>query len=73
MRIEVKSQMTGNVWKIVVGNGDQVEEDQEILILESMKMEIPILSPEDGTIVELKVEEGDFVSEGDVVAILEED
>ncbi|WP_067724471.1 acetyl-CoA carboxylase biotin carboxyl carrier protein subunit [Oceanobacillus damuensis] len=73
MKIEVTSQMTGNVWKVVVAKGEQVEEDQEILILESMKMEIPVVSPDDGTIIELKVEEGDFVSEGDVIAILEED
>ena len=73
MSIEVKTQMTGNVWKIVVAEGQQVEEDQEVLILESMKMEIPVLSPEDGKVIELKVKEGEFVSEGDVIAILEEE
>lgn len=73
MSIEVKTQMTGNVWKIVVMEGQQVEEDQEILILESMKMEIPVLSPEDGKVIVLKVKEGEFVSEGDVIAILEEE
>ena len=73
MSIEIKTQMTGNVWKIVVTEGQQVEEDQEVLILESMKMEIPVLSPEDGKIIELKVKEGEFVSEGDVIAILEEE
>lgn len=73
MQIEVKSQMTGNVWKIVVGEGNEVEEDQEILILESMKMEIPVLSPEDGKVISLNVSEGDFISEGDVVAVIEEE
>lgn len=73
MAVEVKSQMTGNVWKIVVQEGQQVEEDQEVLILESMKMEIPVPAPEDGVIKEVRVSEGDFVSEGDIVAILEEE
>lgn len=73
MQNEIKSQMTGNVWKIVVSEGSEVEEDQEILILESMKMEIPVLSSDDGKVISLKVAEGDFVSEGDVVAIIEED
>ena len=73
MTIEVKTEMTGNVWKIVVSEGQQVEEDQEVLILESMKMEIPVLAPEDGKVIELKVKEGEFVSEGDVIAILEEE
>lgn len=68
---EVKASMAGNVWKIVVKEGEQVEEDQDIVILESMKMEIPIAVEEDGTVKELKVAEGDFVNEGDVIAIIE--
>lgn len=72
MAIEVKSLMTGNVWKVVVQVGDVVEEDQEMVILESMKMEIPILATDDGEVIEVKVSEGDFVSEGDVIAIIEE-
>lgn len=73
MAIEIKTQMTGNVWKIVAEVGQQVEEDQEVIILESMKMEIPVLAPEDGVITEIKIAEGDFVSEGDVVMIMEEE
>lgn len=72
MATEVKSLMTGNVWKVVVQVGDVVEEDQEMVILESMKMEIPILATDDGKVIEVKVSEGDFVSEGDVIAIIEE-
>jgi len=72
MATEVKSLMTGNVWKVVVQVGDVVEEDQEMVILESMKMEIPILATDDGEVIEVKVSEGDFVSEGDVIAIIEE-
>lgn len=68
---EIKAMMAGNVWKIVVSVGDTVEEDQDIVILESMKMEIPIAAEESGTVKEIKVAEGDFVNEGDVIAIIE--
>lgn len=68
---EVKAMMAGNVWKIQVSVGDVVEEDQDIVILESMKMEIPIAAEESGTVKEIKVAEGDFVNEGDVIAIIE--
>jgi acetyl-CoA carboxylase biotin carboxyl carrier protein len=68
---EVKAMMAGNVWKIVVAEGDTVEEDQDIVILESMKMEIPIAAEEAGVVKEIKVAEGDFVNEGDVIAIIE--
>lgn len=68
---EVKANMAGNVWKIVVSEGDAVTEGQDIAILESMKMEIPIATDTDGTVKELKVSEGDFINEGDVLAIIE--
>ncbi|HLQ72273.1 MAG TPA: acetyl-CoA carboxylase biotin carboxyl carrier protein subunit [Bacillota bacterium] len=68
---EVKASMAGNVWKIVVEEGETVEEDQDVVILESMKMEIPIPADDDGTIKEIKVKEGDFVNEGDIIAIIE--
>ncbi|RKQ37587.1 acetyl-CoA carboxylase biotin carboxyl carrier protein subunit [Oceanobacillus halophilus] len=68
---EVKASMTGNVWKIVVQKGEQVEEGQEMVILESMKMEIPITAEITGTVQELKVAEGDFVNEDDVIAVIE--
>lgn len=66
--VEVKTEITGNVWKIVVGVGDTIEEDAPILVLESMKMEIPVAASEDGTVVEILVAEGDTVTEGTVVA-----
>ncbi|MEN1969983.1 acetyl-CoA carboxylase biotin carboxyl carrier protein subunit [Lentibacillus sp. N15] len=69
--MEVKASMAGSVWKIAVSVGEQIEEDQDIVILESMKMEIPIASEDEGTVKEIKVEEGDFVNEGDVIAIIE--
>lgn len=69
--IEVQSEITGNVWKIVKSVGDSVEEDEPIVILESMKMEIPVSAPEDGTIKEIKVAEGEVVQEGAVIAVIE--
>ncbi|MCM3691209.1 acetyl-CoA carboxylase biotin carboxyl carrier protein subunit [Neobacillus niacini] len=68
---EITSIMTGNVWKVLVNVGDKIEADQEVVILESMKMEIPIEAEESGTITEIKVNEGDFVNEGDVILTIE--
>jgi acetyl-CoA carboxylase biotin carboxyl carrier protein len=68
---EITSIMTGNVWKVLVNVGDKIEADQEVVILESMKMEIPIEAEESGTITEIKVSEGDFVNEGDVILTIE--
>ncbi|WP_156289164.1 acetyl-CoA carboxylase biotin carboxyl carrier protein subunit [Oceanobacillus salinisoli] len=68
---EVKASMAGSVWKIAVNEGEKVEEGQDIVILESMKMEIPIPAETSGTIKELKVSEGDFVNEEEVIAVIE--
>jgi len=68
---ELKASMAGSVWKIVANEGQSVTDGQDIIILESMKMEIPIVAEEAGTIKELKVNEGDFVNEGDVLAVIE--
>lgn len=68
---EIISVMAGNMWKIVVAEGDRVEAGQDIAILESMKMEIPVSTEDAGTIKEIKVNEGDFINEGDVIAIIE--
>ena len=70
--IKVESEMTGTVWKICVAEGDSVAEEDTLIILESMKMEIPIEAPEDGVVRQVRVKEGDVVQEGDVVALLEE-
>ncbi len=69
--VNVKSEIAGNVWKIVVKAGDRVEADGEIMILESMKMEIPVLSPKGGIVKELKVAEGEAIGEGQLVAVLD--
>ncbi|MDB4896556.1 MAG: hypothetical protein JWN15_2818 [Firmicutes bacterium] len=66
----VKSNMAGTVWKILVKPGDTVDAGQDVLILESMKMEIPISSEVAGTVKSVNVKEGDFVNDGDVVAEL---
>lgn len=69
--IEVKSEVTGTVWKIEMNVGDTVVEGDEILILESMKMEIPVMATAPGKISGIKVIEGQAVEEGDIIAILE--
>lgn len=66
--IHLKADITGNIWKIVKAIGDAVDEDEPIIIMESMKMEIPVASPEPGTVRELLVKEGDTVENGTVVA-----
>lgn len=68
---DIKSEVVGSVWKILVTAGEAVETDQEIMILESMKMEIPVFAPAYGKIAELKVTEGDAVNTDDVLAVLE--
>ncbi len=68
---KVASEITGKVWKIVATPGTQLAEDEPILILESMKMEIPVSAPLDCTVVEILVAEGDTVSEGQAVALIE--
>lgn len=65
---EVKTDITGSVWKITAKVGDQLHEDDPIIIMESMKMEIPIVAPEDGRLIEILVAEDDIVPEGSVVA-----
>jgi acetyl-CoA carboxylase biotin carboxyl carrier protein len=68
---EVKAELVGNVWKIEAKPGDQVEEDDILLILESMKMEIPVVAPVAGTVKEILVEEAQVVKEGQVLAVIE--
>ena len=68
---EVLAHITGTVWKIEVAVGDQVELDDEVVILESMKMEMPVEAEDSGTVSEIRCEEGQSVSEGDVLVVLE--
>ena len=71
MAVEIEAQITGNVWKIEKAVGDQVEEEDVILIIESMKMEIPVEAPCGGTISEIRTAEGDSIEEGDVLVVLD--
>jgi acetyl-CoA carboxylase biotin carboxyl carrier protein len=68
---QVIASMAGSVWKIVVSVGDKVEEGQDVVILESMKMEIPVAAESSGIVKQIHVQEGDFVNEGDVLLELE--
>ncbi len=69
--IEIKSDITGNVWKVLKSPGDSVEADEPIVIMESMKMEIPVTSPERGVIKEILVKEEQTIAEGAVIVRVE--
>ncbi|MBE0549942.1 MAG: biotin/lipoyl-binding carrier protein [Rubrivivax sp.] len=69
--MEAKADVTGSVWKIVASVGNRLAPGDTIMILESMKMEIPVLAEDGGTLVALTVAEGVPVQEGQVVAVLE--
>ncbi|MBZ9519778.1 acetyl-CoA carboxylase biotin carboxyl carrier protein subunit [Bacillus safensis] len=68
----VTIQMAGNLWKLLVKQGDEVQKGQEVAILESMKMEIPIVAEESGIISKVYKAEGEFVDEGEVLLELSE-
>ena len=63
--------MAGSVWKVVAKENDEVKRGDVLIILESMKMEIPVEAGEDGVLVQLNVQEGDFVQEEDVIAVIQ--
>ena len=71
MPVEVCAHITGTVWKIEVQPGDEVAEEQTVVILESMKMEMPVEAPQAGKVVSIAVQEGQAVDEGDVLVTLE--
>ncbi len=68
--LDVRAELTATVWKVVAEVGSVVAAGDELLILESMKMEIPVTAPEGGTLAEMNVAEGDAVAEGDVLAVV---
>jgi len=68
---EIRAEMVANVWKIVAAKGDSVDDGDTLVILESMKMEIPVLVESAGVVVEIAVNEGDVVQEGDLIARVE--
>jgi acetyl-CoA carboxylase biotin carboxyl carrier protein len=65
---EIRAEMVANVWKVVAAQGDHVDDGDTLVILESMKMEIPVLADAPGTVTALHVAEGDIVQEGDLIA-----
>ena len=67
---DVEAHITGTVWKIEVGLGDEVDEGDTVVILESMKMEMPVEAEDAGTVTEIRCEEGQSVQEGDVLVVL---
>ncbi len=71
MAEEVRAEMVANVWKIVVAEGDSVDDGDTLVILESMKMEIPVIAETAGTVSSLAVSEGDVVQEGDLIAVID--
>jgi acetyl-CoA carboxylase biotin carboxyl carrier protein len=71
MRQEIASDLVANVAQVLVRIGQAVTETEELLLLESMKMEIPVLAEEPGTVAEIRVQTGDVVQEGDVLVVLE--
>ena len=68
---EVRAEMVANVWQVVASEGDRVADGDTLVILESMKMEIPVLAESEGTLTKLAVAEGDVVQEGDLIAVIE--
>ncbi len=68
---DIEAHITGTVWKIEVKVGDSVEEGDTVVILESMKMEMPVEAEDEGTVAKVVVEEGQSVSEGDTLVVLE--
>jgi acetyl-CoA carboxylase biotin carboxyl carrier protein len=67
---EIHAEMVSSVWKVLVGPGDAVAAGDTIVILESMKMEIPVLSERAGTVQEMHVTEGEVLQEGDLIAVV---
>ena len=69
---EVRAEITANVWQVRVEVGQRVEVGDELVILESMKMEIPVVSPIAGTVREVAVAPDTSIKEGDLVAVIDE-
>ena len=70
MADEIRAEMVANVWKVVAAAGDSVEDGDTLVILESMKMEIPVLAESSGVVAEIAVSDGDVVQEGDLIAVI---
>jgi biotin carboxyl carrier protein len=71
MADEIKAEMVANVLNVLVGEGDAIADGDTLVLLESMKMEIPVLAETGGIVTKLAVREGDVVQEGDLIAVVE--
>ena len=71
MSTEIKAPMTGKIFSVVVNAGDKVSAEDEVIIMDAMKMEIPVYAPVDGVVKEIKVKEGDSVKTDQVLMVLE--
>jgi len=71
MADEIRADMVANVWKVTASVGQAVAEGDTLVILESMKMEIPVVAESDGVVAQIAVNEGDVVQEGDLIAVVE--
>jgi acetyl-CoA carboxylase biotin carboxyl carrier protein len=69
--MNIEAHITGTVWKIEVAIGDEVDEGDTVVILESMKMEMPVEAEDPGKVAQIRCEEGQSVQEGDVLVVLE--
>jgi acetyl-CoA carboxylase biotin carboxyl carrier protein len=69
--VDIEAHITGTVWKVEVSVGDEVDEGDTVVILESMKMEMPVEAEDPGTVSEVRCAEGQSVQEGDVLVVLE--
>lgn len=69
---EAKCEVTGSVWKITAQVGQRLEPGDTVMIIESMKMEIPVIAEDGGTVAEIRVSEGEAVTDGQVVAVLQD-
>jgi biotin carboxyl carrier protein len=67
---EIRAEMVANVWKVVAAEGDELADGDTLVILESMKMEIPVLAEGGGRLTRLAVAEGDVIQEGDLIAVI---
>ena len=72
MATEVLVPLAGNIWLVLVEVGDEVEEDDELVVIEALKMENPVYAPCDGVVSEIKVKKGDVVEDDDLLMIIEE-
>lgn len=68
---EIRAEMVANVWRVVATEGDTIADGDTLVILESMKMEIPVLAESAGKLARLAVSEGDVIQEGDLIAVIE--